>query len=117
MLYGVGLEQEQLQQAAFDVENGKQLGDRSAHIHDLDNVNMMGLLELITAVVCHSDSEAGGAILAIRNLFKIDFSECTRIIDALAIERRRWESAYRISLSRARRGTIGKLHSRGQFRI
>ena len=95
LLYGVGLEQEQLQQAAFDVENGKQLGDRSAHVHDLDNVNMMGLLELITAVVCHSDSEAGGAILAIRNLFKIDFSECTRIIDALAIERRRWESAYR----------------------
>ena len=95
MLYGVGLGLAQLQQAAADVENGKQLGDRTANTKDLDTVHFMGLLELITVVVCHADCEAGGAVLAIRNLFVIDFSECQRIIDALALERRRWESAYR----------------------
>ena len=95
LLYGVGLEQAQLQKAASDVDDGKQLGDRAAHLQDLGNVQFMGLLELVTAVVVQADSEAEGVILAIHNLFVMDFSECTRIIDALAIERRRWESAYR----------------------
>jgi hypothetical protein len=95
LLYGVGLGQAQLQEAASDVEDGKQLGDRAAHLQDLGNVQFMGLLELVTAVVVQADSEAGGVMLAVHNLFVMDFSECTRIIDALAIERRRWESAYR----------------------
>ena len=36
-----------MQQAAADVENGKQLGDRTANTKDLDTVHFMGLLELI----------------------------------------------------------------------
>ena len=42
MLYGVGLGLPQLQQAAADVENGTQLGDRTANTKDLDNVTLHG---------------------------------------------------------------------------
>ena len=95
MLYGVGLAQEQLETAAQDLAAGKQLGDRSATTEDLERVHYMGMLELVTAAVCQVDSESGGAACAIWNLFHMDISECQRIIDALAVERRAWEAAYR----------------------
>ena len=41
------------------------------------------------------DSEAGAVLCAIQNLFKMDFAECEWIIDALAIERRRRDAAFR----------------------
>ena len=95
LLYGVGLNLDQLQGAAQNVEDGEQLGDRTAETGDLENVHLMGLLELVTAVICQVDCEAGGVALSIQNLFRMDFAECTRVVDALAIERRTWESAYR----------------------
>ena len=95
LLYGVGLGLGQLQDAAQEMENNWAVGDRTARTGDLENVHLMGLLELVTAVVCQVDWEAGGVAMAIRNLFRMDFSECTRVIDALAIERRTWKSAYR----------------------
>ena len=39
--------------------------------------------------------ETGGAAGAIWDLFHMDISECQRIIDVLAIERRAWEVTYR----------------------
>ena len=30
-----------------------------------------------------------------RTLFEMDFTQCERIIDALAVERRRWDAAFR----------------------
>ena len=71
------------------------MGDRTASPEDLEHVDFMGLLELVTACVCQMDSEAGGVLCAIQNLFKMDFTECERIIDALAIERRRRDAAFR----------------------
>ena len=67
MLYGVGLGLSQLQRAAADVENGTQLEDCTTNTEDLDDVQFMGLLELITAIVCHADCEAGGVVLEIRS--------------------------------------------------
>ena len=95
LLYGVGLNQDALAESAQGLIDGRQLGDRTASPEDLEHVDFMGLLELVTACVCQMDSEAGGVLCAIQNLFKMDFTECERIIDALAIERRRWDAAFR----------------------
>ena len=95
LLYGVGLSLDRLRESAEDLDAGKQLGGRTAAMDDLENTEYMGLLELITASVCQMDSEAGGVICAIRNLFRMDCSECERMIDALAVERRLWEAAHR----------------------
>ena len=69
MLYGVGLGLSQLQQEAVDVENGTQLGDRTTNTEDLDNVQFMGLLELITTTVCHVDCE-GPLVVQIWSLLR-----------------------------------------------
>jgi hypothetical protein len=95
MIYGVGLDQDALADSAQRLTDGEQLQDRTASTGDLEHVHFMGLLELVTACVCQSDSEAGGVLCAIQNLFEMDFTQCERIIDALAVERRRWDAAFR----------------------
>ena len=95
MIYGVRLDQDALADSARRLTDGEQLQDRTASTGDLEHVDFMGLLELVTACVCQSDSEAGGVLCAIQNLFEMDFTQCERIIDAMAVERRKWDAVYR----------------------
>ena len=91
MIYGVGFDQDALADSAPRLTDEEQLQDRTASTGVLEHVTFIGLLELVTACVCQLDNEAGGVLCAIQNLqvFELDFTQCERIIETLAVERRR----------------------------
>ena len=71
------------------------MGDRTAFVHDLENIAFQGLAEITTELPCYDGSGCEAADSSIQKLKSFDVSKCKNVAELLATEPTAWNACLR----------------------
>jgi hypothetical protein len=94
-LKGAGLSRTDSAEAAAQIKRTGEMKERTASMHDLDNIDFQGLTEITTEALCYDGSGAEAADSSILYLEKLDVSKCKTISELLATELSAWNTCLR----------------------
>jgi hypothetical protein len=94
-LKGAGLSRKQCTEAATQIKNTGKMGDCTASMHDLENIDFQGLAEITTESLCYDGFGCEAADLSIQKLKSLDVSKCKNVAELLATELTAWNACLR----------------------